>query len=47
MLSEKLSYVAILTELKKSGFETTPSIGTLSNWIKEKKVVHSDENIEK
>ncbi|MEI2755112.1 MAG: AAA family ATPase [Chitinophagaceae bacterium] len=47
MLADKLPYVTILTELKKLGFENTPSIGTLSNWIKEKKVVHSDENIEK
>lgn len=47
MLVEKLPYVSILTELPKLGFEKTPSIGTLSNWVKEKKVVHSDENIEK
>lgn len=47
MMTDKLPYVRILKELSKSGFEKTPSIGTLSNWIKEKKVVHSDENIEK
>jgi hypothetical protein len=40
MLEAKLPYSKMLIELSKIGFETIPSIGTLSNWINEKKRVH-------
>lgn len=42
MLDSEFSYNKILSELKKMEFENIPSIGTLSNWINEKKSIHSD-----
>lgn len=46
MLKDGFSYDRILVELPKIGFERPPSKGTLSNWLNEKKDVHSGKKIE-